>query len=635
MCGIAGILTKSQISEADHVLLRRMADVLVHRGPDGEGFYFDRSIGLAHRRLSIIDLEGGKQPLSNEDGTVWITFNGEIYNYLELREQLIQKGHKFVTSSDTEVIVHLYEEKGEDFVSHLRGMFAIALWDARNKRLLLTRDRVGKKPLFYAMLKDSVFFASEMKSLLQIPGFPKELDREALIDYFSLLYVPAPKSIFRHVRKVRPAHYVVIDSQGIREKAYWDISFDETEIKSEERWCEELLSVYREAVRLRLRSDVPLGAFLSGGVDSSSVVALMSGMNGRRVNTCSVGFDEEEFDESLHAAAFAKRLDTDHYEERVRADAVSIIDRLAWFYDEPFADSSAVPTYYVSRAARRRVTVALSGDGGDENFAGYRRYHHDLLENRCRSYVPEEIRRPLFETLGRWYPKLDWAPRVFRAQATFRAFARTPVEGYFYSVSGIKPETIQLLLSGDLLRSLNGYSPLTFFEGFYNRPKKADHLSRLQYLDMKTYLVDDILVKVDRASMANSLEVRCPILDHKFMELAARIPPALKLKDGQGKYIFKRALSSLLPKDVLTRRKQGFAVPVASWFRGELKPMAADMLLSQDPLGVLQLNAVSSLWKQHQSGVRDHSTALWTILMYRLWQKTYLNKTTTSMENYG
>jgi asparagine synthase (glutamine-hydrolysing) len=635
MCGIAGIFSKSSITDSDKQILKQMADVMMHRGPDGEGFYFDSAIGLAHRRLSIIDLEGGKQPLSNEDGTVWITFNGEIYNYVELREQLIQKGHKFVTSSDTEVIVHLYEEKGEEFIAELRGMFALGLWDARNKRLLLTRDRLGKKPLFYALLKDSVAFASEMKSLLQIPGFPKELDREALIDYFSLLYVPAPKSIFRHVRKVRPGHYLVIDSQGARERAYWDISFDETEVKSEERWCEELLNVYREAVRLRLRSDVPLGAFLSGGVDSSSVVALMSGMNGRRVNTCSVGFDEEEFDESLHAAAFAKRLDTDHYEERVRADAVSIIDRLAWFYDEPFADSSAVPTYYVSRAARRRVTVALSGDGGDENFAGYRRYHHDLLENRCRSYVPEEIRRPLFETLGRWYPKLDWAPRVFRAQATFRAFARTPVEGYFYSVSGIKPETIQLLLSGDLLRSLNGYSPLTFFEDFYNRPKKADHLSRLQYLDMKTYLVDDILVKVDRASMANSLEVRCPILDHKFMELAARIPPALKLKDGQGKYIFKRALSSLLPKDVLTRRKQGFAVPVASWFRGELKPMAADMLLSQDPLGVLQLNAVSSLWKQHQSGVRDHSTALWTILMYRLWQKTYLNKTTTSMENYG
>ena len=635
MCGIAGILTKSGITEAAKAQLKRMADVLVHRGPDGEGFHFDQSIGLAHRRLSIIDLEGGKQPLSNEDGTVWVTFNGEIYNYVELREQLIHKGHKFATSSDTEVIVHLYEEKGEDFVSHLRGMFAIALWDAGKKRLVLTRDRVGKKPLFYAMVQDSVVFASEMKSLLQIPGFSKDLDHEAVVDYFSLLYVPAPKSIFRHVRKVRPAHYVVIDSQGVREKAYWDISFDETEVKSEERWCEELLDVYREAVRLRLRSDVPLGAFLSGGVDSSSVVALMSNMNGRRVNTCSVGFDEKEFDESLHAAAFAKQFDTDHYEEKVRPDALSIIDRLAWFYDEPFADSSAVPTYYVSQAARRRVTVALSGDGGDENFAGYRRYHHDLLENRCRSYVPEDIRRPLFETLGRWYPKLDWAPRVFRAQATFRAFARTPIEGYYYSVSGIKPETVRLLLSGDLFSSVNDYSPLTFFEDLYNRPQKADHLSRLQYLDMKTYLVDDILVKVDRASMANSLEVRCPILDHKFMELVARIPSGLKLKDGQGKYIFKRALGRLLPKDVLTRRKQGFAVPLGDWFRGELKPMAADLLLSQDPLGILQAPTVRSLWRQHQSGGRDHSTALWAILMYRLWQKTYLDKTATSIESDG
>ena len=635
MCGIVGILAKSQISEGHKVLLKKMADVLVHRGPDGEGFYFDQSIGLAHRRLSIIDLEGGKQPLSNEDGTIWVTFNGEIYNYLELREQLIQKGHQFLTSSDTEVIVHLYEEKGEEFVADLRGMFAIGLWDARNKRLLLTRDRLGKKPLFYAVLKDSVAFASEMKSLLEIPGFPKDIDDEAIVDYFSLLYIPAPKSIFRHVRKVRPAHYVVIDSQGVRERAYWDISFDETEVKSEERWCEELLAVYQEAIRLRLRSDVPLGAFLSGGVDSSSVVALMSRMNGRRVNTCSVGFDEKEFDESIHAAAFAKRLDADHYEERVRPDALSVLDRLAWFYDEPFADSSAVPTYYVSQAARRHVTVALSGDGGDENFAGYRRYYHDLLENRCRSYVPQEIRSPLFSALGRWYPKLDWAPRMFRAQATFRAFARTPVEGYFYSVSGIKPETTQLLLSGDLLRSVNGYSPATLFEDFYNRPKTADHLSRLQYLDMKTYLVDDILVKVDRASMANSLEVRCPILDHKFMELAARIPSDLKLKDGQGKYIFKKALARLLPDDVLTRRKQGFAVPLASWFRKELRELSGDLLLSQDPLGVLQSQVVASLWKQHQSGLSDHSAALWTILMYRLWQRTYLNRITTGTGIHG
>jgi asparagine synthase (glutamine-hydrolysing) len=626
MCGIAGLLTKKQISERDKAVLQQMSDALVHRGPDGEGFYFDQSIGLAHRRLSIIDLGGGKQPLSNEDGTVWVTFNGEIYNYVELREQLRQKGHRFATSSDTEVIVHLYEEKGEDFISHLRGMFAIGLWDARNKRLLLIRDRLGKKPLFYALLKDSVVFASEIKSLLRIPGFPSEIDREALVDYFSLLYIPAPKSIFRHVRKVRPAHYVLIDSQGMREKAYWDISFDETEQKKEERWCEELLDAYQEAIRLRLRSDVPLGAFLSGGVDSSSVVALMTRMNGQQVNTCSVGFDEEEFDESHCAAVFANAFNTVHHEERVRPDALSVISRLAWFYDEPFADSSAVPTYYVSQAARRHVTVALSGDGGDENFAGYRRYHHDLVENRCRSYIAEEIRRPLFYALGRWYPKLDWAPRMFRAQATFRALARTPVEGYFYSVSGIKPETTQVLLSADLLQSVNGYSPLAIFDDFYNRPKTSDHLSRLQYLDMKTYLVDDILVKVDRASMANSLEVRCPILDHEFIQLVARIPSALKLRDGQGKYIFKKALRMLLPRDVLTRRKQGFAVPLASWFRGDLKEMASDLLLSQDPLGILQSPAVNLLWKQHQSGIRDHSTALWTILMYRLWQKTFLNR---------
>jgi asparagine synthase (glutamine-hydrolysing) len=635
MCGIAGILAKSRISEGDKISLKKMSDVLVHRGPDGEGFYFDESIGLAHRRLSIIDIEGGKQPLSNEDGTVWVTFNGEIYNYVELREQLMQKGHRFATSSDTEVIVHLYEEKGEEFVAQLRGMFAIGLWDARNKRLLLIRDRLGKKPLFYASLRDSLVFASEIKSLLQIPGFPQEIDREALIDYFSLLYIPAPKSIFRHVRKVRPAHYVIIDSHGVREKAYWDISFDETETKPEERWCEELLDAYQEAIRLRLRSDVPLGAFLSGGVDSSSVVALMTKMNGRRVNTCSVGFDEKEFDESLYAAAFAKHFNTAHYEERVRPDALSVIDRLAWFYDEPFADSSAVPTYYVSEVARRHVTVALSGDGGDENFAGYRRYYHDLVENRCRSYLSEDVRRPLFGALGRWYPKLDWAPRMFRAQATFRAFARTPVEGYFYSVSGIKPEIIQLLLSGDFLQSVNGYSPLAIFEDFYNRPREADHLSRLQYLDMKTYLVDDILVKVDRASMANSLEVRCPILDHEFMGLAARIPSTLKLKGRQGKYIFKKALSALLPNDVLTRRKQGFAVPLASWFRGELKELSGDLLLSQDPLGVLHAPTVASLWKQHQSGLSDHSTKLWTILMYRLWQRTYLNGATTRTEARG
>lgn len=625
MCGIAGILSKSQISEGDKKLLKEMGDLMTHRGPDGEGFYFDSTIGLVHRRLSIIDLEGGKQPLCNEDGTVWVTFNGEIYNYVELRDQLIQKGHKFVTSSDTEVIVHLYEEKGDDFVNDLRGMFAIGLWDARNKRLLLVRDRLGKKPLFYATLKDRVVFASELKALLPVPGLSRDIEPEALVDYFSLLYVPAPKSIYRQVRKVRPAHLVVFDSQGMRERSYWDIEFGESEHRSESEWCEELLHVYQEAIRIRLRSDVPLGAFLSGGVDSSSVVALMSRMNGRKVNTCSVGFDEKEFDESAEAAAFAKRFNTDHYEERVRPSALSVLDRLAWHYDEPFADSSAVPTYYVSQAARRHVTVALSGDGGDENFAGYRRYHHDVVENRCRAYIPDSIRAPVFGILGRLYPKLDWAPQMFRAQATFRAMSRSPVEGYFFSISAIKPEMLANLFTKDFQRTVERYSPVSMFEEIYNRHPRADHLSRLQYLDIKTYLVDDILVKVDRASMAVSLEVRCPILDHKFMELAARIPSSLKLKEGQGKFIFKKALAGVLPAEVLTRRKQGFAVPLAAWFRGELKEMSGDLLLASDPLGILRSDTVAAIWKQHQSGLRDHSTPLWSLLMYRLWQQKFLH----------
>jgi len=624
MCGIAGILSKAPVSEADRRLLKLMADSMAHRGPDGEGFYFDSRIGLAHRRLSIIDVEGGKQPLSNEDGTVWVTFNGEIYNYIELRERLIAKGHKFVTSSDTEVIVHLYEENGEDFVSELRGMFAIGLWDARQRKLLLVRDRLGKKPLFYAALKDRFVFASELKALLQVPGLSKEIAPEALVDYFSLLYVPAPKSIYRQVHKVRPGYLVIFDGQEMRERRYWDMEFGETDDKSEIQWCEELIQLYEEAIRIRLRSDVPLGAFLSGGVDSSSVVALMSRMNGRRVSTCSVGFDEKEFDESADAASFANRLGTEHHEERVRPDALTVLDRLAWFYDEPFADSSAVPTYYVSQAARRHVTVALSGDGGDENFAGYRRYYHDVLENQCRSYVPAPIRRGLFGPLGRWYPKLDWAPQVFRAQATFRALARSPVAGYFFSVAAIKPEMLARLFTDDFSETVQKYSPVERFEEIYQRPATSDHLSRLQYLDMKTYLTDDILVKVDRASMAVSLEVRCPILDHKFMELVARIPSALKLKGGQGKYIFKKALETILPPEILTRRKQGFAVPLASWFRGELKQLSQDVLLSRDPLAVLRADAVATLWKQHQSGLSDHSTALWTILMYRLWQNKFL-----------
>jgi asparagine synthase (glutamine-hydrolysing) len=617
------MVTTGRLANSEKELLRRMTRALYHRGPDGEGYYFDEHAGLGHRRLSIIDLEAGKQPMSNEDESIWVTFNGEIYNYLDLRKDLLAKGHQFKTESDTEVIVHLYEELGEGFSEKLRGMFAIGLWDKRAKRLILTRDRVGKKPLYYSVIGNSLYFTSEIKSLLQVPGFNRDIDLEALSDYFSLLYVPSPKAIFKSVRKLKPAHYLVFDDRGLRETRYWDLCFDETEEKSEKRWCEEFLAAYEDAVRLRLRSDVPLGAFLSGGVDSSSVVALMHRINGNRVTTCSVGFDEKEFDESAAAAEFAVSLDTDHHEETVRAEALSILDKLIWHYDEPFADSSAVPTYYVSQAARRHVTVALSGDGGDENFAGYRRYLHDYLQYRARSLFPLALRRPVFGTLGKWYPKLDWAPRCVRAQATFRELSRGDVEGYFYSIAATKPENKAALLSADFQKSLNGYDSMTLFEDFYHRPKTADHLSRLQYVDINTYLVDDILVKVDRASMANSLEVRCPLLDHILMELIARMPSSLKLKGRVGKYIFKKSLEPILPRQILTRRKRGFSVPVAEWFRKDLKETAATLLLENDPMGLLNSKAVTDLWNRHQSGVRDFSTPLWTILMFRLWQERY------------
>ncbi|HWH79095.1 MAG TPA: asparagine synthase (glutamine-hydrolyzing) [Candidatus Binatus sp.] len=623
MCGIAGIFGTGRLAEGAQELLKRMTRTLSHRGPDGEGYYFDEHAGLGHRRLSIIDLDAGKQPMCNEDETVWVTFNGEIYNYLDLRKDLIAKGHTFRTESDTEVIVHLYEEVGERFSEKLRGMFAIGLWDKKARRLILTRDRIGKKPLYYSSIGNALYFASEMKSLLHVPNFDREIDFEALSDYFSLLYVPAPKAIFKSVRKVKPAHYMVFDDNGMRENCYWDLSFEDTEEKTEKQWCDDFLSAYEEAVRLRLRSDVPLGAFLSGGVDSSSVVALMHQINGNRVTTCSVGFDEKAFDESAEAAEFAASLGTDHHEERVRPDALAVLDKLVWHYDEPYADSSAVPTYYVSQAARRHVTVALSGDGGDENFAGYRRYFYDCLENRARSFLPDEIRAPVFGALGRWYPKLDWAPRFLRAQATFRALSYRGVEGYFYSVSGLKPDIKQNLLSGDLQQSLKGYNTFALFEDYYNRPKTSDHLSRLQYLDIKTYLVDDILVKVDRASMANSLEVRSPLLDHVLMELIARMPSALKLKGKTGKYIFKKALEPVLPQKILTRPKQGFGVPLAEWFRKDLKETTASVLLQNDPMGLLNPKTVAELWSKHQSGLRDFSTPLWTLLMFRLWQNNY------------
>jgi asparagine synthase (glutamine-hydrolysing) len=624
MCGIAGIYNFDSFKSVHESLLKRMTDSLVHRGPDDEGFYCSGPIGLGHRRLSIIDLAGGHQPLANEDETIWIAFNGEIYNFGELHDELIKKGHVFKTRSDTEVIVHLYEEVGEKCFEKLRGMFAIAIWDARNRKLLLARDRVGKKPLFYFFDGCRIVFASEMKAILEIPGVPREIDPEAVSDYFSFLYIPAPKSIFKNIRKVLPGHYLVVSKDGIRETEYWDLRFNHSLQLSEQEWCERLLETYREAVRIRLMSEVPLGAFLSGGVDSSSVVAMMSGLVNTPVTTCSIGFEEEDFNELEYAREIAAQFKTNHHEHVVRPDAVGIVEKLAWHYDEPFADASAVPTYYVSKAAREHVTVAISGDGGDENFAGYRRYFFDKRENSIRSLLPTALRQPIFGALASLYPKADWAPRIFRGKATFQNLARSPIEAYFRSVSALKSELKEQILDGDLRRQLGGYDSLDVLRSYYDKADTTDPLSRIQYVDVKTYLADDILVKVDRASMAHSLEVRAPILDHKLMELAATIPSSMKLRGMNGKYIFKKTLNEVLPRSVLNRKKMGFGVPLAQWLRNDLREFARAVIFDQRQDSFLNDSSVNRIWQEHQRGFRDRSTELWSILMFRLWQREFL-----------
>ncbi|HWR17306.1 MAG TPA: asparagine synthase (glutamine-hydrolyzing) [Terriglobales bacterium] len=607
----------------DGQIVHRMNETIVHRGPDDGGVFVGPGIGLGHRRLSIIDVAGGHQPLSNEDGTIWVLLNGEIYNYNDLRADLLARGHRFATNSDTEAIVHLYEQYGESCFERLRGMFAIALWDSNKRVLILARDRVGKKPLFYTADKENVVFGSELKVLLAAdPKRKYDVDLEALSDYFSLGYVPAPKTIYRGVRKVLPGHFVVVSRDGLREKSYWTLSFGQVEQRSEDEWCEVLQHLLCDATRVRLMSEVPLGAFLSGGVDSSAVVANMSRLMNDPVVTCSIGFEEAKFDESEYARTVANLFKTNHNEQIVRANAVDIMDKLVWHYDEPFSDSSAVPTYYVSKVARERVTVALGGDGGDESLAGYRRYKLDMYENKMRSMLPYGFRRALFGPLGRWYPALSWAPRVFRGKATFQSLSRTPLEGYFNSISTFRPHEKAELLSGDMQRKLAAYDTISVLQKHYDEAGTDDPLSRIQYTDIKTYLPDDILAKVDRASMAVSLEVRAPLLDHHVIEALARMPSNLKLKNGEGKYIFKKSLEKTLPHDVLYRPKMGFAIPLARWFRKELKELAYEAIFSLND-GILNRRHVEKIWKQHQSGRVDRSPQLWSLLMYSKWKQTF------------
>jgi asparagine synthase (glutamine-hydrolysing) len=620
MCGIAGIMDSTGRRPIDADLLRRMTDSIAHRGPDGSGFHLAPGIGLGHRRLAIIDVAGGQQPLFNEDETVAVTFNGEIYNFQELVIELTGKGHRFHTHSDTEVIVHAWEEWGEACLQRFRGMFAFALWDERQEVLFLARDRLGKKPLYYARLDDGrVLFGSELKALLVCPDLRRDLDPTAIEDYFAYGYVPEGKSIYRGVGKLPPAHFLTIRRGHAlpAAQAYWDLSFRETTAISEAQAEEELIARLREAVKLRLISEVPLGAFLSGGVDSSAIVALMAGATDP-VDTFSIGFKQAAFDESTYAEQVARQYHTRHLGRIVDADDFDFVGRLATIYDEPFADSSAIPTFRVCALARERVTVALSGDGGDELFAGYRRYRWHQREERIRGFVPASLRRAVFGTLGRLYPKLDWAPRPLRAKATFAELAGDSLDGYFRNITMLNDEARGRLFSTEFKRALQGYQAKEQLAHHFNAAPTDDPLSRAQYADIKTYLPGDILTKVDRASMASSLEVRAPFLDHRFAEWSACLPSGLKLHDGKGKHVLKGALRPLLPPDILYRAKQGFSVPLAAWFRGPLRDRMRDELTGPRlrETGWFDGGHIAGAIEQHASGRRDHSQLLWSLLMF-------------------
>lgn len=621
MCGIAGIVDLTGRREIDRELLERMTTRIAHRGPDGDGAHFEPGVGLGHRRLSIIDVAGGHQPIYNEDNTVVLTYNGEIYNYLPLMHELIARGHKFRTHCDTEVVVHAWEEWGEDSVRRFNGMFAFALWDQKQQALLLARDRLGKKPLYYSVLPDGhLLFASELKALLVHPGLPRKLEINAVEDYFAFGYVPDPKTILSGVHKLPPASTLLLrrGRNSARPRAYWEVDLRPQPVESEEAVSRELESRFRDSVAKRLMSEVPLGAFLSGGVDSSSVVAMMAGLGSEPVRTCSISFGDPRYNESQFAESVSRRFHTNHSVEQVDPDDFSLVDDLAGIYDEPFADSSAIPTYRVCELARKTVTVALSGDGGDEDFAGYRRYRWHGFEEKLRSRLPAGLRRAVFGTLGRLYPKLDWAPRFLRAKATLEAIGRDSIEGYLHGVS-IFPDALRRgLYSDEFRRELQGYEAIEVFREHARSAPVEDSLSLIQYLDYKTYLPGDILVKVDRASMAHSLEVRVPLLDYELVEWIGRLPASMKLRGREGKHIFKRAMQPHLPHDILYRDKMGFGVPLASWFRGPLRERMRAAILggSLERSGIFDRQALRRLVDQHQSGQRDHSAVLWALLMF-------------------
>ncbi|MBF89721.1 MAG: asparagine synthetase B [Candidatus Marinimicrobia bacterium] len=621
MCGISGIFSFSSEQSVDGELLKSMNRAQSHRGPDDEGYYLAPGVALGHRRLSIIDLSGGHQPIFNEDGSVAIVFNGEIYNHKAVKSELETLGHTFASHSDTETIVHAWEEWGVDCLVHLNGMFAFAVWDNNQKVLFVARDRAGEKPIYYSHLDDgSVIFGSELKVLKQHPLLDKTLNERSIEDFLTFGYIPEPKSIYQSVHKLKAGHYFLLtqdESTKVVPIEYWDLPWQAIEQSTDETLPEAVYQKLKSAVDLRMESEVPLGAFLSGGVDSSAVVAMMSQLQDNPVTTCAIGFDIPEFNESDFAQMVADHCKTDHHLDVVSVDDFELIDKLSSIYDEPFADNSALPTYMVCRSARKHVTVALSGDAGDELFVGYRRYRMHLNEHRVREKVPAFIRNSVIKPLAKIYPKLDWAPRFLRAKTTLESISMSPANAYLNSVSILRHSDRFSLYSESFKRRLDGYTSKSVFDEQLEGKSFSCPVKMAQYIDFKTWMPSDILTKVDRASMANSLEVRVPMLDHNFIEWAFTLPLSDNLKGQNGKSCLKKAMEPHLPYDNLYRDKMGFSSPVANWLRGPLKSKlrkALDNLIGSK-LKLFNETALNRLFNEHQSERHDHGTALWSLLM--------------------
>ena len=620
MCGIAGIFHLGTAKPVDPVRVTAMCDAIAHRGPDGAGVWHAPGVALGHRRLSIIDLAGSPQPMASADGRAMLVFNGEIYNYRELRAELAAGGATFRTDGDSEVSLAAWQKWGEDCLPRLHGMFAFALYDVQRRTLLLARDRLGVKPLFMAELADgSLAFASELKALTAHPLLRRTLDPLAVEDYLAWGYVPDHRSILAGVSKLPAGHSVLLrhDAPLPRPRQWWDISFAERRTGKPADLEAELIHLMREAVTSRMVADVPLGAFLSGGVDSSSVVALMAEASAQPVKTCSIGFDVKALDESAYAQRIAEQFHTDHRARTVSPDDFTAVDTLAAMFDEPFADASALPTWRVCQLARENVTVALSGDGADEAFAGYRRHVFLAGEDRVRAMLPGPVRRGLFGTLGALYPKADWAPRPLRAKTTLLSLAASSEEAYADAISVTGPALRESLYSADYLRLRGDYrAEQPFLECMARAPARSG-LDRAQYADLKFWLPGDILTKVDRTSMAVALEAREPLLDHRLIEFAATLPEDLRVRRGQGKWALKQAMRRYLPDDILFRPKQGFVTPIALWLRGPLAG-AARGIASSSALGRTGWFCparIAGLAEAHIAGRSDHSRLLWQLLM--------------------